>query len=243
MKNFYLTHKKTILKILNVLLLFFFLFFILALVHPIIGIIIFFLFLYLRSLIRFSLPEGGCYLWLGVPGSGKTTIAAWIAKHYLEDDKLRVFSNVPISGTIKYDWKKDFGKFDMSKSVVICDEAGICLNGRNWKNNFNDRSLDTIKKFRHYEMTLHFFSQSNDEDPIVRNLSMVTYVVEKSFLPKFIKYRAIAQSIDINQQTQKRDLVEFWKPFSKRFVFCPPAWKLFDTLECEPLPEKAWEMW
>lgn len=233
--------KSLVIKSLFLLLFLFVLLFLFS-IHLLLGLAFLFGFIYVRSLIRFSLPEGGCYLWLGVPGSGKTTCAAWISKHYLKKN-VRVFSNVPIAGTYKYDWKRDFGRYDMSDSVVICDEAGICLNGRNWKNNFNDRSLDTIKKFRHYQMTLHFFSQSNDEDPIVRNLSMQTYVVERSLIPKFIKYRIIGQSIDINEQTKKRDLCEYWKPFSKHFVWCPPCWKLFDTLECEPLPEKEWEQW
>lgn len=234
-------------KVRMVIRILFFLVFIFVLLglfasHFLFGLGFLLLFLYLRLLIRFSLPEGGCYLWLGVPGSGKTTCAAWISNHYLDSDK-RIFSNVPIKGTFKYDWKHDFGRYDMSKSIVLCDEAGICLNGRNWKDNFDRKSLEVIKKFRHYEMTLHFFSQANDEDPIIRNLSMVTYVVEKSLIPYFVRYRVIASKIDINENTQKHDTVEFWKPFSKRLVFCPPVWKLFNTLECEKLPDKDWEMW
>ena len=137
------------------------LFFFFLSMHFLFGIAFAVCFFYFRLLIRFSLPSGGCYLWLGVPGSGKTTCAAWITKHYLDSD-YRIFSNVPIKGALKYDWKKDFGRWDMSKSIVICDEAGICLNGRNWKENFDRKSLEVIKKFRHYEMTLHFFSQANE---------------------------------------------------------------------------------
>jgi hypothetical protein len=237
--------KKKILNLLKnvmIILCFIFLFLFIFSINLILGILSLIAFFYLRLLIRFSLPSGGCYLWLGVPGSGKTTCAAWIAKHYKDSD-FRVFSNVPIKGTYKYDWKHDFGRYDMSKSIIICDEAGICLNGRNWKDNFDKKSLEVIKKFRHYEMTLHFFSQANDEDPIIRNLSMVTYVVEKSLIPYFVRYRVIASRIDINEQTHKHDTCEFWKPLSKRLVFCPPAWKLFDTLECEKLPCRDWNMW
>ena len=97
---------------------------------------------YVLHLIRFSLPTECCLLWLGVPGSGKTTCAAWLAKHYLEEGKLRVFSNVPISGTLCYNWHDDFGHFNMKNSIIICDEAGIYLNGRNWKTNFDDASLE-----------------------------------------------------------------------------------------------------
>ena len=131
----------------------------------------------------------------------------------------------------------------MSHSVIICDEAGIYLNGRNWKNNFDNDSLEQIKKFRHDHMTLHFFSQSSDEDPIVRNLSNTTFVVEKSMIKWFVKFRAIGSKIDILETTRKRDTCEFWVPFSKKFVFCPPAWKLFDSWESKQLPKKEFEQW
>lgn len=212
-------------------------------IHFLLGILWLIFFLLLRSKIVFSLPSGACYLWLGVPGSGKTTIAAYISKHYLENSDYRVFSNVPIKGTLKYNWKYHFGKYDMSHSIVICDEAGIYLNGRNWKNNFSDDSIETIKKFRHYDMTLHFFSQANDEDPVIRNLSVCTYVVERCTVKWFVKYRAIISKVDILDSTRKHDYLEAWKPFSTKFVFCPPVWKLFDTLECKPLPERDWETW
>lgn len=200
---------------------------------------------YLKSIFSFEFPLYKTFLWLGVPGSGKTTIAAWICNHYLSDPKneFRVFSNVPILGTYKYNWRKDFGHYDMSNSIIICDEAGIYLNGRNWKNNFDNDSLEQIKKFRHDNMTLHFFSQSNDEDPVVRNLSQTTYVVERSILKWFVKFRAIGCKVDILDNTKKHDFCEFWVPFSKKLVFCPPAWKLFDSWESKELPEKEFEKW
>ena len=109
----YIKHhwKRILLKVIRISF-FTILFLYLFSVNLVLGLILLVLFLYLRSLISFSLPTEACLLWLGVPGSGKTTCAAWIAKHYLKDDKLRVFSNVPIVGTYKFDWKSDFGYFD-----------------------------------------------------------------------------------------------------------------------------------
>ena len=203
------------------------------------------IYLFLTSKFSFSFPEEACFLWLGVPGSGKTTIAAWICNHYLSNPKntLRVFSNVPISNTLKYDWKKDFGHYDMTYSIIICDEAGIYLNGRNWKQNFDNDSLEQAKKFRHDHMTLHFFSQCSDEDPVIRNLSNTTYVVEKSIIKWFVKFRAIGKKIDIPENTRKQDVCDFWVPFSTKYVFCPPAWKLFDSWESKKLPPKEFKQW
>ena len=208
--------------------------------HFFLSMLLFVAYFFLKSKFIFDFPENSTFLWLGVPGSGKTTIAAWICNHYLSNPKnnKRVFSNVPISGAYKYNWKYDFGHYDMSNSIIICDEAGIYLNGRNWKTNFDNDSLEQIKKFRHDDMTLHFFSQSSDEDPIVRNLSNITYVVKRSIIKWFVTFRAIGSDIDILQTTRKRDTCEFWVPFSKKYVFCPPAWKLFDSWESKQLPKK-----
>ena len=38
----------------------------------------------------------------------------------------------------------------------------------------------------------------------------------------------------------------FFVPFiagGTKLVFCPPLWKLFNTLSRKPLPEKTWEKW
>ena len=213
--------------------------------HPFIALLMFGLSMYIRSLFLFDFPENATFLWLGVPGSGKTTIAAWICNHYLNDKKndKRIFSNVPITGTFKYSWKEDFGHYNMSNSVIICDEAGIYLNGRNWKKNFDDDSLEQAKKFRHDDMTLHFFSQSDDEYPVIRNLSNKTYVVEKSLLKWFVTFRCVGKKRDILENTRKCEVCEFWVPFSKKYVFCPPAWKLFDSWESKDLPDKEFEQW
>lgn len=38
----------------------------------------------------------------------------------------------------------------------------------------------------------------------------------------------------------------FFVPFlagGVKLIFCPPLWKLFNTLARKPLPEKRWETW
>ena len=223
-------------------LLFFIFLFILFPFFPFLSILFFIVFLLFSHFFVWSPPEGATFLWLGVPGSGKTTLCAWIADYYLKRD-VKVFSNVPISGCLKYDWKVDFGHSDMSDSVVLCDEAGIYLNGRNWKYNFDNASLEVVKKFRHYKMTLHFFSQSCDEDPVVRNLAFRTYVVTKSIIPNFIKVRCVKKSIDIDENSHQLVDSHVWQKFSTRLVWGRKVWHLFDTHDCVPLPAKEFETW
>ena len=51
--------------------------------------------------------------YFGVPGSGKTTVAAYLAKKDLKK-KRNVYSNVPITGAYKIS-KEDIGKFLIEK--------------------------------------------------------------------------------------------------------------------------------
>jgi hypothetical protein len=34
-----------------------------------------------------------------------------------------------------------------------------------------------------------------------------------------------------------------WVPFSRKFVFAPATWKMFNTYEREQLEEKQWEVY
>lgn len=69
-------------------------------------------------------------MFVGLPGSGKTTIAASLVK-YANKHNIKAFSNVPIKGSFIYDWNKDFGVFqNLANSIIIMDEAGLCRQSR-----------------------------------------------------------------------------------------------------------------
>lgn len=62
----------------------------------------------------------------GVPGSGKTTLAAYFARRAKKERAFKgkkVFSNVPIIGTYRVEPKKDFGKYLIEDGMVLVDEA------------------------------------------------------------------------------------------------------------------------
>ena len=97
-------------------------------------------------------------VYFGVPGSGKTTLAAWFTKQANKQAwpikwafkhpqyKLSrwilssrfwkrsrgVYSNVPITGAFKLDPQQDIGKVMICEGEVIIDEAGIEYNNRNF---------------------------------------------------------------------------------------------------------------
>lgn len=191
---------------------------------------------------RKYLPPAIVSIYFGVPGSGKTTFAAWLARHDLRRHG-RVWSNVPITGTLKLEPKSDIGHWMICEGRVIIDEAGLEYNNREWKE-FSRRSLYFFKYHRHYRLALDFFSQGwNDCDVKIRTLAQRFYVVKKSLIPFFVYRRQIRRKVGISDMT--KDIIDEYSfvPFSRKYIFCPPLWRSFNTLSREVFPEKEWETW
>ena len=97
-------------------------------------------------------------VYFGVPGSGKTTFAAYLTRRALHENilirfcrrhrnrltnlllnsrylkrRIDVYSNVPITGAYRLDAKKDIGFCMIENAKVTIDEAGIEYNNRNYK--------------------------------------------------------------------------------------------------------------
>ena len=181
-------------------------------------------------------------IYFGVPGSGKTTFAAWLVRHELKH-KRRVWSNVPITGSLKYEPKVDLGKFSMVDGRIILDEASVEYNNRKFKE-LDPDTIRYLKYHRHYQTAIDVFSQSYDDmDITLRRLAQRYYLMKRSILPWFVIRKTISKRIGIDENT-KQIIDEFYfKPFSTKYIFCPPLWKIFNTIAREDLPEKEWEVW
>lgn len=182
-------------------------------------------------------------IYFGVPGSGKTTMAAWLARRDLRR-KGKVWSNVPITGTYKLDVNKDIGIHHIEKGRIIIDEAGIEYNSRNYKN-LPLHQIEFFKYHRHYSTAIDVFSQSyEDMDITLRRLAQNYYVVTKSRLPFFIKVRSIGRRIGIDENTHQIIDEYYWRCFLfTRRIFSPTLWKLFNTKSRKQLKEKDWQWW
>lgn len=209
-------------------------------------------------------------IYFGVPGSGKTTFAAYLAKQSMKQSKVitwaethpspfsdwllktslfkrrvPVYCNVPITGAYQLDPQKDIGKSMIVDGRVIIDEAGIEYNNRNYKT-FSPEAIYWYKYHRHYECPVDVFSQSyEDMDITLRRLAQNYYVVKKSLLPKFIVCKKIRRKVGIDENThQIIDHYYFGFPIlDSKWVFSPPLWKLFNSFSRKELPEKEWEVW
>lgn len=181
-------------------------------------------------------------VYFGVPGSGKTTFAAWLVKQDLKK-KRKVYSNVPITGALKLEPSKDIGKHMICNGRVIIDEAGLEYNSREYKS-FSAQARYFYKYHRHYQCPVDVFSQGYDDmDKTLRTLAQRLYVLKKSFLPWFVIRKTIGKRVGIDENTKQIIDEYYWVPFSKKYIFSPPLWKTFNTISRKEFPEKEWETW
>lgn len=178
----------------------------------------------------------------GVPGSGKSTFAAYLAKKDLKHNK-KVWSNVPITGTMKLEPREDLGRNMILDGRIIIDEASVEYNSRAYKT-MPQEAIKFFKYHRHYQTAIDVFSQSwDDMDVTIRRLAQKMYVVKKSWLPWFIVRRTVRKRVGIDENTHQIIDEYSWMPFSRKYIFSPVLWKLFNTLSRDDLPEKEWEKW
>lgn len=188
------------------------------------------------------LPAQIVSIYFGVPGSGKTTFAAYLARHDLRRG-IPVWSNVPITGCYQLDPKTDIGTYMICGGRVIIDEAGIEYNNRDFKD-FSKKSLYFYKYHRHYQLAVDVFSQGFDDmDKKIRTLAQKLYVVKKGILPWFIHRRQIKKRVGINDMSKEIIDEYYFVPWSTKIIFSPPLWKMFNTISREEYPEKDWNKW
>ena len=209
-------------------------------------------------------------IYFGVPGSGKTTLAAYLAKSVMYESRvitwakahpnrfsdwlinssllkreMSVYSNVPITGARALDPKEDVGRYMMVDGKVIIDEAGIEYNNRNFRA-FSPEAIYWYKYHRHYQCSVDVFSQSyEDMDITLRRLAQNYFVVKKSIIPYFIVCKRIKRKVGIDDNThQIIDKFYFGLPIiSSKWIFAPPLWKLFNSFSRKELPDKEWSVW
>ena len=183
-------------------------------------------------------------MYIGVPGSGKTTFAAYLVKERRKRAKKKkcsslVLSNTPIKGAYKIT-KSDIGNYMIQDCLLIMDEAGIDYNNRNFKT-FSDDETYFYKFHRHYNVDIAMFSQDFDVDVKLRKLATRLFIVQKSFIPGFIKRKQIGKRIGIDPNTKQLIDEYYFVLFGSKYIYSPKLRKLFDSYSHKKLPIKEWE--
>lgn len=175
------------------------------------------------------------------PGTGKTTLAAHLVRDsFVNHGTKKVYSNVPIRGALKLDFK-DLGKHEYRDCVFLIDEAGIELSNRNWQKNLDDDQIYVLKKHRHYNIDIYVFSQHyNDVDNKLRELTTQILFLKKSRIPFFVHAKAVYKTMDL-VNGQFVEYYEWDKSNSFRF-FIANTWAYFNSYDTTQLPKAENEM-
>lgn len=192
--------------------------------------------------------DKGLSLFFGVPASGKTTLCAYLCKHY----KGRVYSNVPIKGALKID-RSDIGKFDISNGMLLIDEAGIDFNNRFGTRKgssmaLNEDATQWLKLYRHYKIDkFACFSQRVDIDVTIRGLADRVYLLKKTRIPYIVVFVGVKKvlTVDVPPNSNTGQLVDGYKLRASDFhmIWTPPLWKMFDTYDAPIMPKKEYLTW
>ena len=197
-------------------------------------------------------------LFFGLPGSGKTTIMAWLALRETRNKKSRykhVYGNVKmtIPGYTYID-NACIGQYDLSDCLLLIDEATLFADSRDYKN-FNGKRLEYFLEHRHFKADIYLFTQQWDGvDRKIRVITDRVYYVYKTRIlglwwSKFyrIPYGIIIPDPKKDQQKLGEIIQGYCKPpfltrlFSIKRVFRPAYYKYFDSFEkpyMPPLPPK-----
>ncbi len=186
--------------------------------------------------------------WFGVPGSGKTSVAAWLTAHSLEA-KHNVVSNVEIKGAYKIT-DEEIGVVDMSFKGdgchFICDEAGISNDGRNYLAFSKTEKPKYYATHRHMINRVDVFSQALDVDKKIRDRVEQNglFHLLPLGLKGFVMYRKIRKIIIINKE-DKQVIDGFEYKGLPRICFTMPVWDSFNTFDMSvcPTQQKQWEKW
>lgn len=187
-------------------------------------------------------------IWFGVPGSGKTSMAAYLTKQSIKNG-YPVLSNVQISGALKLD-PDDLGKYDMSfngyGAHVIYDEGSIDFDNRNFKAFAQSDKPKYFALHRHMNNRVDVFSQAFDIDKRIRDRagSAGLFHLKKLPIPGFVMYRQIKKVLFINKE-DKQLIDGFSYQGLPRIVYTKSVWNSFDTLDLSLCPKlkKEWQPW
>ena len=184
-------------------------------------------------------------VYFGVPGSGKTTFAAYLAKKRIKRKGI-VLSNVNIKGTYEVE-RSDIGNYMIKDCLLLIDEAGIDYNNRNFadkKEKMTKEEIYFYKYHRHYNVDIAIFSQGYDDmDKKLRTLATRYYIVKKSILPGFITRKLINKVIGIDDNTKQIIDKYSFAIFGTKWIYCPKLWKMFNSTSYKEMPVKDFKLY
>lgn len=187
-------------------------------------------------------------IWFGIPGAGKTSMAAVLTKHSKKFG-YEVLSNVPIKGSYKLD-VTDLGQYDMSfggdGAHVILDEGSLEFDNRLHKEFASTNKPKYFALHRHMNNRVDVFSQGYDIDKRIRDRASSSglFHLRRFPIPGFVMYRKIDKVLFIRKED--RQMIDGYKFRGlPRIMYSRSVWSSFDTLDTSLCPKlkKEWQLW
>lgn len=198
-------------------------------------------------------------LFFGLPGAGKTTALTYHALQFARPGSKykNVYHNVKslsVPGTTYID-NECIGKYDLSHSLILIDEAQLFADNRDYKA-FPKELKEFFFMHRHINVDIFLYSQQWDSlDRKIRSITDRVYYIYKTkitgiFISKYyrIPYGIIIPDPKKNQQSLGEIIQGYCKPnifvrlFGTKRLFRPKYYKYFNSFEqptqYSPLPEK-----
>lgn len=153
--------------------------------------------------------------YFGLPGCGKTTLAVKLAITKVRlislglDKKHKfVFTNFPVNHPLVFQIENDMiGKYDLSNSLIIIDEATLFADNRDYKQ-FDHAKKSFFMLHRHYNCDIYLFHQeAGAVDKKIRGITDSVYYVKKSKLRPW-RSKAIKLNYKVAIPEQKGGLVD-----------------------------------
>lgn len=192
-----------------------------------------------------------CKIFYGLPGCGKSTYIAYLGVKVNTGKMMpytKVYCNAPdVGGTfyfnlpelIKLNSKRDENDYIVpfeENSIVCIDEAGLAVNGRDWKS-FSKFLQYLCRKFRHHKISLYFFSQGfSDADKTIRTNCHQLLMIKKIFnCISFVRpiHKSLGLGKDANGNGQPCEVYKYASIFNSKFIFIPRYVGLFNSHEVQ----------
>lgn len=188
--------------------------------------------------------------YFGLPGCGKTTVAAMEVYKALRSGRWKnVYGNVAINYPgYTYIPFSYVGKYQLEDCTIIIDEAAIECGNRDYKN-FAKERVEFFMTHRHYHARVVLFSQQPDGvDVKIRDLTDRMYYIKKGVLTGpwistiyHIPYDLVWPKEQDNGENLGKIVMGYLKPsllarlFARR-IYRPKYYPYFDSWEVKQLP-------
>ena len=188
-----------------------------------------------------------CYF--GLPGCGKSTMLAMIAKRELKRMEAgkspykRILSNYYIKGCHKLNFK-EIGLVDMSWSLLLIDEISLDADSRDYKS-FDKQLKQFFILHRHYHCDVIYATQQYDGvDRKIRELTHNLYYLKKagnlSYATAIYRKITITEESDIKMGYIFPTLIQIFTNMRSNLQLClrPFYYDMFDTHDAPYLPKQ-----